>query len=97
MFYFECVSGSPKVWPLADMLISAVARAPCARCRWSCARVCAWRHSMHLFKLSVARSSAHSNREFECLNCILFVANSLLQQLKANFVARRQLAALWGF
>lgn len=31
--------------------------------------------------------AAHSNCEFECLNCILFVANSLLQQLKANFAA----------
>lgn len=43
-------------------------------------------------------SELHSNCEFECLNCILFVANSLLQQLKANFADSWQSwQSAWGF
>lgn len=46
------------------------------------------RHGMSVRSSSTAAQlAAHLNCEFECLNCILFVANSLLQQLKANFAA----------
>lgn len=45
------------------------------------------RHAMRHGMSVRSSSTAHSNCEFECLNCILFVANSLLQQLKANFAA----------
>lgn len=41
-------------------------------------------------QLHSSQLAAHSNCEFECLNCILFVANSLLQQLKANFAAHHR-------
>lgn len=48
----------------------------------------AMRHGMSVRSSSTApQLAAHLNCEFECLNCILFVANSLLQQLKANFAA----------
>lgn len=79
--YLRCCTCRACVneWPTLSVCVCVSPYNDCAtRCATGCQ--CA----------AAPQFAAHSNCEFECLNCILFVANSLLQQLKANFAAHHR-------
>lgn len=91
------MSGSPTVRQWSTCL-SAPLHVSCVCERGLCVCVCRLTttaprdaprdvSAQQLHSSTAAQLAAHLNCEFECLNCILFVANSLLQQLKANFAA----------